>query len=476
MTAHARPGFSLIELLVVISIIALLMGMMTYDFARVDLRRQAVKTAAEELASTFRQARTLAMERKGVHAVVFHIQNQPGSSGLVLNNRSGGHWYRILGPSTFDSSTRAQLWDDLPQIARAGDNTKPHSVFEIAELINRAWADESHVLPAGKVRFLALSDMDYGDTPNVQGNYRTIATHDSYPRPWFGWYDESNKRLYPWGGYEAGIPGSGFYYWGETRTSSGVTYATRDPVAPSTSVHTSTRALDHWEFGQTNFNWDQSLPVPSSLGTDIVYKAGDQRPLIDADLRDCAIVFLSTGEVRWGYWMPARHHPYMWNGKNSGTGVTYSRGVGDRCNGTGGTWPYEVKQHTETEAGCFDQDNAGWYITMAPDSPDDNDRFGSAKEALASISPMYRVFISRLGETTVVPVSKSEHFNGLSAFPANATWWRTVNNMRLYFPADRHVDGTVLGGSNQGLGVVQGRPITDFVTPTMLSERQVWMK
>ncbi len=476
-----RLGFSLIELLVVIGIIALLMGMVSYDFAKTDVRRQAVKAAADELAATCRRARALAMERKTVHAVVFHIQNKPGSSGLVLNNRSGGHWYRILGPGTADTADRPQIYDDLPAIAAAGYNFKPHSLFETAELIDRAWADEAHVLPAGKARLLALSDMDYGDITDISGAYRGVSAHDSYPRPWFGWYDAVNKRLWPWGGYDPTVDGSGFFYWGMDRTI--VTTATgtvpigiRDP-RPTTCEHTATRSLAHWDVGQTNYRCNEALTIPNQPSGDVLYTAGTPRPLIDAAWRDCSLVFLSTGEVRWGNWMPGRHSPYLWNGKNTAAGPAFLRGANDRCNGSGlATYSGDVNQHTQAEAGNFDQDSGGWFITIAPDSLDDNDRFDTAQAALASISPLYRVFVTRLGEVRVIAVSRSDHLQGLTTFPPAATWWRNAGNMQVNFPADRHLDGSVLGGFGQGRGAVQGRPITDFVTPTMLSERQVWLK
>ena len=334
--------------------------------------------------------------------------------------------------------------------------------------MNRAWVEDPHVLSAGKVRFLALTDMDWGDcqdplwVPFGVFNQRGIASTNFYPRPWFGYYDAASKRLYPWGGYDPAIANSGFYYKGTNKNNGTVITATADPT-PVNSLNPVTRVLDHWSVGQLNAT--SNVPIPTHPAYDVLYKADTPRALVNSDWRDCSIVFLSNGEVRWGYWMPTRHNRYMKDAITAVTLAPVKRGVFDRCNGVEAD-AGNVKQHVQTEAGNFDQDTGGWFITLAPDSLDDKDSFNSANEALASISPMYRVFISRLGEVKVLPVSQKPDFQGLTAFPPNAAWWRTSANMQNFFPADRYVN----------LGLVQGKPITTFVTPQMISERQVWMK
>ena len=98
-----RRAFSMVELLVVIAIMAIALGMIAVSMTRTNADA-AVKGAADALAAVLRQTRTRAMVNQAPYAVSFNIQNAPGSSGRVLNNRSGGHWYRIIGPSSHASS------------------------------------------------------------------------------------------------------------------------------------------------------------------------------------------------------------------------------------------------------------------------------------------------------------------------------------------------------------------------------------
>lgn len=462
-----RNAFTLIELLLVMAIMAVVFGMAGASFARSNTRQQAVLGAANELAATFRQARALAMERKQAYSVVFHIQNDPASSGRVLNNRSGGHWYRILGPGG----------GNMRMVAY----TPPYGSFQFgafnlasaAQSLERNWVDEAHVLPARKVRFLALTDMDYGNYRSGSQDYRQASAERTYPRPWFGWFD--GTRLHGWGGYDPDIPGSGFYFWGNDSqiTWNGApdpaAFATRDPK-PLTCTNTQDRVLDNW------IGADSRSSAPGQPASQVLYTAGSPRPLINASWRDVSLQFLGTGEACWGTFLPARHawifsdvQPSYWRNAR--------RGVAERCNGST-SWDIntyysvgDVRQHWQTEAGNFDQDSGGWFVTLAPDVDSDNDTYPDAKAALDALMPMYRVFVSSFGEIRVIAVSRSAKLpSGMTAFPPTEDWWRTGSNTVNYFGRDRYV-GTVAKGTRP-----VGAPITDFVTTGMLGNRQVWMR
>ena len=53
--------------------------------------------------------------------MVFNIANATGSSGRILNNRNGGHWYRVIGPRDTllgenGAAVSETTWHNLPFI------------------------------------------------------------------------------------------------------------------------------------------------------------------------------------------------------------------------------------------------------------------------------------------------------------------------------------------------------------------------
>jgi prepilin-type N-terminal cleavage/methylation domain-containing protein len=472
-------GFTLVELIVVLAILVTLMGLVAGSFPRHDLRHQAVKAAANELAATCRQARAMAVGRATTTAVVFHIENSPGSSGRVLNNRSGGHWYRLLGPRGATQSqglyhrlsSTATTVDNLPPMTGIVNSSKitgaPYTLFQHAEFNASAWQGPSHVLPAGRVRFLALSDMDYGDFGyNAAGRRRVASATPSFPRPWFGWYDSGNGRLHGWGGWDPAIPGSGFYYWGHTGAGS---YAVIDPE-PVGCRNPVDRRLDHWTEGQQAQGSSGSssaqlpeIPASDARNIDLLYAAGTPRPLINAGWRDVSLVFTADGMVEWGGTLPARHCKLFWNNYPALVPAV-NRGAAERSNGQASNSGV-IDDHAQAEMGNFDVDAGGWFITLAPDMLQDVDSFPDANAALDSLMPMYRVFVSVLGEVRVVQVSQVAKFGSTSPWPAAAGDW--AGQLATGFPRDRHLDAS---------GKPVGSPISDFVTPDMLRNRSVWKK
>jgi prepilin-type N-terminal cleavage/methylation domain-containing protein len=459
-----RAAFSIIELIVVISIIAVAMGMAGSAFAKNDNRRQAVRVSADELAATLRQARALAISRRAEYGVVFHIQNEPSSTGRILNNRTGGHWYRIVGPSEKGNSGDV---DALPRIHSESGGPKNMRNLEIA--YDAAKQGETHFLPAGKVRFLALSDMDWGDSKRASNwRCRAPSSHESYPRPWFGYYNQTQKKLYPWGGFDSSITGSGFYYQGVANANS-----TTVDAALSSCTNTATRILDEWSSSQNS-----RTNVPAQPSSAQLYATGEPRPLINADWRDCSIIYNMQGHARWGGWMPARHCDGYGDTASAGVSrIAAKRGVSERCNGTFEYYTGAINQYYEAEVVNHDLATGGWYFTLAPDAPDDNDSFPSARAALESMMPIYRVFASQYGDVRVIPVSQREDTGGLSIFPPDAAWWSSLTNLRTMFPVGVYFDGSRVHASGPtSTGAIVGRPITDWVTPGTLSNRQVWLK
>lgn len=495
-----RPGFTLVELLVVLAILVAAFALAGGAFLRKDGRLQAVKAAAEELAAVCRQARALASARNATHGVVFHLQNHPDSSGRVLNNRSGGHWYRIVGPptSTATHMNRRTLMepryvDNLPPVVGGMGGGSlgnyaiayPFTLAQTAELMRNSWVGEAHVLAPGKVRFLALSDMDYGDYNMTNQAYRMPSATMSYPRPWFGWYDRTGVagggagRLYPWGGYDPAIAGSGFFYAGHPGAAA---YAALDAVAPVGSRHGVDRKADRWHDAQIRIsssgNWIYEQPAEPLA--DVIHAALEPRPVLDAEWRDVSLSFAPTGEVTWGGTMPGRHCPTFRDIVPTGANPRVFRGVADRCNGIfaanddAGMLAYP---HHQGEMGTFEQDAGGFYITLAPDVVTDTDTFPDAKSAIDALMPIFRVFVSTVGEVRVVPISRTRVWaGGLAPFPTSEAWYRTGTNMRTLFPRDRMLDGSVLSGGVGVGAVVGGGPVTDALTGEMLENRAVWLK
>jgi prepilin-type N-terminal cleavage/methylation domain-containing protein len=458
MMRSAR-GFTLVELLMVVLIIGVVSGMVVF-MPRGDQRRANVEAAANELAETMRLAHNLALDHRAIYALVFNITNAPGTSGLVLNNWSGGHWYQILGPDDSPITLSLTGWT----MNNNGEPMCPYPFF-IPQLgenlssflagVKSSWVGDRHILPARKVRFLALTDEDNGGC-TLNNNPGFVNT---YPRFWFGWYDNTTNRLRPWGGYDTQVPGkngthsSGFFYEGFDGPITGcinpVTYATTDATPGS-----------------------QLTPGgPVQLLT-----AGKSRPLVNGDWMDYAILFLPDGTIRQYHFCAPRLVSWTnrwWDPAASGNGDLYPWSVGQQNPpGDNGQWYNSANASNDNVPFSADPatsffDRTGYFfITLAPDVDQDSDSFGNVDQAYASIMPAYRVGVSAIGNVEVFPV----HTTLLPGTQLDATFSSTADWTNPTTTSSYYQNNELTNAD----GSPRGTPIYDRLTTTMMQTPQCW--
>jgi prepilin-type N-terminal cleavage/methylation domain-containing protein len=539
------PGFTLIELLVVILIITIAMALIATSMDKFD-REAAVRTAAEGLAGTMRQARMMAITSQAPHAVVFHIQNAPGSSGRILNNRSGGHWYRILGPSKSTTGRRGAKSLLIPYMSQGGYTfnqydqalyTLPHYI----EALKECWAGPAIALPGKRVRFLALSETDEGN--RIHADNQENAQRDSayayaptYPRPWFGYFDSSMNRLFPWGGYDhqLGIDQP----WTRITNSAnqpitnytGFFYAGKETV-PITGSRNPADRIYNVDWNQDGLFTGPDDPVRGPETGYAVLRANEPRPLVNADWGDAMIIFMPNGDAyappfgcarkryRCVQLDPSLYNPsdsntrwrMMANGvsdmarpwtRRSGVGLGQYPTASNDYRGTFETWLYNsVDEHSEaSEFGYFREHLGGWNITLASDSLDDNDSFATAADALKSLGPIYRVFVGQRGLVEVIRVRmrSDDWLDGKSTFPSDPAFFTgqgatyAPNNAAYmgknfrwgWLHHDKPKDGSatfvIRSGSTHtaapDMCVPRGRPIAYDVCPRMLKDKIWWLE
>lgn len=431
-------GFTLIELLVVIGIVALLAGMIAY-LPSSEKRHGNVRSAAEELAATLRAARSLAMQQQAVCGVAFNIRNGVGTSGRILNNRDGGHWYRIIGPSELQNGFYPK-----PSFTHNGGGKYTRELSTVAghlSEIQASWVGDRHILPPKKVRFLALTDQDNGTkvdpTTSAASSMRPFPP--TYPRPWFGWWDSSTRRLHAWGGYDssivdsAGWSCSGFYYQG----TDGPITGSRNPSDRFTT----------WE-GAGN-------------GKRIL-SADQGRPLVHGDWLDYVILFYPDGRTDQGSTFAARYESLARKGAAGGAmtgGLAPYGDLGDLVGGTtapNAAWGHLMSSYVE---------HTGVYaVTLCPDVDKDTDVFPSAEAAFRSMWPMYRVTVNRYGYVRVDMVSQREPPGVI--YDTTISDWQNKTQIRQAY---RHLAATDAQGNPRGM------PVSDFLTPRILENRQWWL-
>ncbi len=509
-----RAGFTLVELLTVIAIISIATGMIL-GTRNTGLKDAQVKAAAEQFAGVVRQMRSRALADNLPYAIAINIQNAPGSSGRVINNRSGGHGYRLVAPprhSWVQGSTGRRLligWPNDSDVRLGGMATFPHFL----EALKETWVGPQYTLPAGKVRFLALGDTDEGPRVNGAdqgGGYyqeRSYGYPSTFPRPYFGYFDPARNRLFPWGGYDpvlsAAEPVSrlsggsgptisnytGFFYQGAD-----------DPIPDSRNPADRVFNVD-WnndmDFGDTD-------PVRGPETGYVVFRKGAPRPLVSGEWQDFLIAFAPDGNVS----VP----PFKTNRKRfsrlqydfvADNKVNFCNGVVDTTKpwfgGSGmspGVWEYSFNfggnnnQFTEAaEVAHFDRHTGSYRITFAADTPDDQDSFADAKEALKSMWPIWRVEISKQGDVRVYQVKRLDdgYLGGKTLFPTSKTVWEQTAGADMvtmglrckwgWLQHPKTSSGATWQFFNREYDAVPvGTPITDVITPKMMIDKVWWFE
>ncbi len=507
-----KAAFTLVELVVVMAVIAALLAM-TVQSTRGDRREAEVRGAAEEFAATCRTVRQQALTTRQSFAIVFNIQNAPGSSGAVLNNRSGGHWYRVLGPSR-----RTRLVRDLPSqvpwpgaklVVNHGNDDMGSSCSgwaigtfpDYVADIHGSWIGPERVLPAGKVRFLALGDADEGPRQwhrtSHTVRYYGYNGETTYPRPWFGCFDQATGRWWAWGGYDPAKDHSGFHYEGgdgdipdsrhpTTRTVDHDWDATTTTIVGGKPVNTGPVVIADSErngdaVGDPGYQNDYPYEVEDDWP---IQRAGEPRALVDGRWADARLVFNPDGSVIYGEWNEARRlyggaapispcrADQFWSWiSGSGSSALWKAGPGDRS--------FSVTAYSASnprsmrpwgaEVAHYDRHTGGWHITFGPDVPEDRTTFATADEVLDQLLPAYRVHVGSLGTVRVFRVSRREgYLDSLPAvWPANpADWTGTTAINSRYRRGHLH--------ANNDPATISGTPITDIVDPAMLTRRVWW--
>ncbi len=323
--SRKRDCFTLIELLMVVVIIMLALSMlMSYNGKR-DQRSLFVHAEAEQLASVLRKTRGMAMDQKSTFGVAFNITNAPGSSGKILNNRAGGHYYRIIGPEQHNGPAGLErepaMATAVPYPDHSGCLREPSNQHDwpmnwsLGETAYD-WVSPPYVLPKNQVRFLALTDEDNGNLIDCNWGFWTDL---SAPRLVRGSGTRSNGYLNAWGGYDPTILDfdklqnlSGDPYEWQARSGASGTisytgfYYEGNDGHLTGCLNTQDRYIYQDTGGMSGIDGTlnaSGTTVINDAKTFLLFKGGQPRPLINADWLDCVIMFRPDGSAYFLDWI-----------------------------------------------------------------------------------------------------------------------------------------------------------------------------
>jgi prepilin-type N-terminal cleavage/methylation domain-containing protein len=480
-----RRAFTLVELLIVLLILLFLFGMVATLLGNTALGNSQVRASAYQLAAVLGKARQMAMDHRGVYGVSFNIENAPGSSGSIINNRSGGHWYRIIGPHDpswlggwsgvggynlpylFDRGSWA-AWAWPPPTTGVND-------VELGPWLNTIQNDfigEKYYLPKGQARFVALLDQDNGDNNTPGARFYT-----TYPRPWFGDFvkgpGDAKPRLYCWGGYDPGFidsnPGGGQISRPSSVNYSGFYYQGDDPPIVGCVNPRDRYIIDRPGGTDTVLDAQGSMKVTGE-GYQL-FAQGQTRPLVNGNWLDCVVLFNPDGTATMADWMGMRHQygksgdasiydtPNYWN--DNWNFNLMQLGPGDMCNYSRGSGPYDSRYEVSSYASV----TGTHYFTIGKDMPDDTVQYPSAQAALNALMPLYRVGVSKLGEITVQKVTTTLPSNKTLDSKWAAPIWSNYNIGYIGY-----WDNVALSATGQRLV-----PTESVVTAQMMASQQWWM-
>jgi hypothetical protein len=343
------------------------------------------------------------------------------------------------------------------------------------------------------VRFLAIGDQDNGMRDQHSDLYQPAGSDFFYPRPWFGRWDDTGKRLYPWGGYQPQFKGTTTYADNTTKASPTAFYYEGKDGPITGCVHPADRMVYDDSTGDMAIKMsdgEMSAGAPKFR----LWKAGDARPLIDANLLDLYLVFYPDGTIAFGMPLTVRR---LWGDQRGGSMRCYGDGEaivnantdyrnfmtsannlqligpGDRTNArslVSNTFAPDPQRMYEVTN--YLRHTGGFFITLAgdaaPDPDSDQGRFPTVAKAIDSLMPMFRVCVKPSGDISWFEVKRyAPAGTTISWEPGiTAASWSNSTFLQTSYP-----DGTLRNADFSA----RGQPVTDMVLPEMLTTANWWM-